>query len=640
MVTPKNVAVAIMGMLVLGVVTSNYWIANNFFTSTAGADQTPGIIYVKWDANGNNDGTSWWDAFRALDDGIAKAKTGYGDEIWVARGTYTPSQDHYYFEMVSNVGIYGGFAGNETSRDQRNWESNETILDKDGRNDIGTMVKANGVVNAVLDGFIIRNTNTGIEILNNSSTTIRNTRVTGMTGWGINTGGSSTTNIINCDIKRNVGNGIASYGAYGISTTTTITGCTVEDCNGTGINSTSKVISISDCIIKHNGWGTAYSPTIKSNTTFDASVTIKNSKIYNNKWDGIVIVGNDSAPQVQIINNWICNNGDSNYPDNPASGICFNIDNCCYSNSIVRGNTIAYNTGYGIDRRDSCWCGFTSCDSTLTITDCILFFNEKGTVPQYSLPWNESYPYYCYDITFSSGDDGNVPEGGGNIHDAPGFVDAENNNYHLRPDSPCINAGDPDYVLEPNETDIDSEPRVMNGRVDIGADEILVGCATCPGDLDGDGWVTPNDLALMVNILGAFSESEYMCELGTEGCTNWCADLDGDGWVTLNDLSRLVIALQAHSESEYMYQCGAVCLTCPGDLDGDGWVTPNDLALMLNILGAFSESEYQCELGTEGCTNYCADLDGDGWITPNDLAQLVNILIGAGPENEYEYQCP
>lgn len=44
-------------------------------------------------------------------------------------------------------------------------------------------------------------------------------------------------------------------------------------------------------------------------------------------------------------------------------------------------------------------------------------------------------------------------------------------NYHLLPSSPCINAGDPNYVPGPNDTDIDGEARVMWEMVDIGADE-------------------------------------------------------------------------------------------------------------------------------------------------------------------------
>ncbi len=37
--------------------------------------------------------------------------------------------------------------------------------------------------------------------------------------------------------------------------------------------------------------------------------------------------------------------------------------------------------------------------------------------------------------------------------------------------SSCIDAGDPDFSPDPNKTDIDGEHRIVNGRVDIGADE-------------------------------------------------------------------------------------------------------------------------------------------------------------------------
>lgn len=81
------------------------------------------------------------------------------------------------------------------------------------------------------------------------------------------------------------------------------------------------------------------------------------------------------------------------------------------------------------------------------------------------------------------------------------------------------------------------------------------GCATCPGDLDNDEWVTPDDLTAMVIMLQGFSDSEYLCELGTEGCDKWCADMDDDEWATPDDLTALVIALQAYSDSEYLYPC-------------------------------------------------------------------------------------
>jgi hypothetical protein len=44
-------------------------------------------------------------------------------------------------------------------------------------------------------------------------------------------------------------------------------------------------------------------------------------------------------------------------------------------------------------------------------------------------------------------------------------------NFHLKKFSPCINAGNPSYMPLPGETDIDAGERVLDNRVEIGADE-------------------------------------------------------------------------------------------------------------------------------------------------------------------------
>jgi hypothetical protein len=49
--------------------------------------------------------------------------------------------------------------------------------------------------------------------------------------------------------------------------------------------------------------------------------------------------------------------------------------------------------------------------------------------------------------------------------------------WHLQKRSPCINAGNPAYVALPDEKDIDGEQRVMNGRVEIGVDEVEMAIA-------------------------------------------------------------------------------------------------------------------------------------------------------------------
>ncbi|MGB2809874.1 MAG: LamG-like jellyroll fold domain-containing protein, partial [Sedimentisphaerales bacterium] len=51
------------------------------------------------------------------------------------------------------------------------------------------------------------------------------------------------------------------------------------------------------------------------------------------------------------------------------------------------------------------------------------------------------------------------------------YPDVNTPDYHLLPGSPCINAGDPNYVAEPNETDLDGNPRIIGGRIDMGVYE-------------------------------------------------------------------------------------------------------------------------------------------------------------------------
>ena len=65
-----------------------------------------------------------------------------------------------------------------------------------------------------------------------------------------------------------------------------------------------------------------------------------------------------------------------------------------------------------------------------------------------------------------------VDWGQGNIDLDPRFVDTVDiADYHLLDDSSCIDAGDPGFVAGPGETDIDGDPRILGGKIDIGADE-------------------------------------------------------------------------------------------------------------------------------------------------------------------------
>jgi hypothetical protein len=59
--------------------------------------------------------------------------------------------------------------------------------------------------------------------------------------------------------------------------------------------------------------------------------------------------------------------------------------------------------------------------------------------------------------------------GGGNITNAPLFVNLAGGDFRLQSNSPCINSGYNAYVT--SATDLDGNPRVVGGTVDIGAYE-------------------------------------------------------------------------------------------------------------------------------------------------------------------------
>lgn len=61
--------------------------------------------------------------------------------------------------------------------------------------------------------------------------------------------------------------------------------------------------------------------------------------------------------------------------------------------------------------------------------------------------------------------------GKNNIDADPRFTDIARGVYNLLPDSPCIDAGDPEYLPEPNETDFRGKTRLVGEAVDMGAYE-------------------------------------------------------------------------------------------------------------------------------------------------------------------------
>ncbi len=170
-----------------------------------------GVWFVKQDAAGLNDGTSWEHAFTDLQDGLDAANP--GDAVWVAAGAYGPPPASWpsasTFQLVNSVAVYGGFQGTESSLDERNPDpaTNGTTL----RGDLGSKVVYHVVcgsgtdATAVLDGFAITAGEQGMYNEDGSPTVVNclfaENTFTLLGGAVHNDGGSPT--FVNCTFARN-----------------------------------------------------------------------------------------------------------------------------------------------------------------------------------------------------------------------------------------------------------------------------------------------------------------------------------------------------------------------------------------------------------------------------------------------------
>jgi len=170
----------------------------NVSECTAEVTVTPqvagGVLYVDSNAEGNNDGSSWNDAFTDLSRALTRAACANSPvEIWIARGTYRPDggtgERSRSFVLSNHVALFGGFYGGETEKGQRDPDYNPVILSGElGQPGISDntlhVVVANQVnVGSVLDGVTITRGNANIAStsadsgglrLNGSSPLIRN----------------------------------------------------------------------------------------------------------------------------------------------------------------------------------------------------------------------------------------------------------------------------------------------------------------------------------------------------------------------------------------------------------------------------------------------------------------------------------
>jgi hypothetical protein len=244
----------------------------------------PGVRVVQAGAVPGGNGREWATAYADLQAALDEAAApGSGvTEIWVAAGTYRPSRrttagdpKSATFTLMNGLGIYGGFSGIETTREQRNPDptANGAVLSGaiSGVPNVYHVVSGAGLdETAVLDGVTVRDGDAshsaapgdpdargGGMSIQGGQLTLANLLITmnhaAYAGGGVYAAGEST-----CRSVRIVQN---SVGAHGVGGGGVVNG-TFYDCLVQG-NSASETTSAGGGLA---GGGTFHNCTISSNS--------------------------------------------------------------------------------------------------------------------------------------------------------------------------------------------------------------------------------------------------------------------------------------------------------------------------------------------------------------------------------------
>ncbi|MFB3788269.1 MAG: right-handed parallel beta-helix repeat-containing protein [bacterium] len=387
------------------------------------------IIYVNTQAAGNANGADWANAFTRIAPAVVAA--GINDEIWVARGRYPEA-----VLMKSGTALYGGFAGTESLREQRNWKGNETILDGGGLAN-STVVTAE---DTVLDGFTVTGgSNRGVWC-KMATFQMAHCLITGNREYGLFISDSCKPSVTDCEISNN-GRGVMCANR----SAPTLILCVIRDnrtkSSGGGVvcesRSTPALIS---CVITGNTAGEAGGGMY---VTSVASPQITQCMIAGNiagVSGGGVFCGLGALPKLEncaIVGNRARDTGGVYAADSYPTLI-----HC----------TIAGNTMGGF---------FATIKSRLTLKNCIVW--NPGTEIT-----GDSLHRYENDLILFSCVQGGWP-GRGNIGYYPQFKDPPNGDFRLLNGSPCIDSASPEARAM---VDLDGRPRPgEDGWVDMGAYE-------------------------------------------------------------------------------------------------------------------------------------------------------------------------
>lgn len=391
----------------------------------AKAPFVPQIVRVSPFGDDAQDGSSWSAAKASVQTAINSAAF-TGGEVWVQAGTYheriAPSRFTY---------VYGGFAGNETARTQRDWSAFASILDGDRS---GSVVVFDQVDQwSSLDGFVVQNGKAPA-------------------GAGIWCQGSSPQ-IVNNLIFSN---------AAGTATTPGL---------GGGLWLSNAAPMISNNWIRFNSaangggiFSGSYSDPVIANNRLEGNLAASFGidPLGANGGGGILVYQNGKPA---ILDNLLVANVATN-ADSTTTSVGGAIACSAGTTPFICNNTLLSNLAYSFTTRlrDSGG-GINLGLARGIVANNLIAFGSSGLQAQ-------TAPYTNIANNCIFGNSTNYLIGpdltgtNGNISLDPLLVDTS----HLASTSPCIDAGD-NTMAPAGSLDLDGQMRIAGLRVDIGADE-------------------------------------------------------------------------------------------------------------------------------------------------------------------------